>query len=36
MGIIPGVGEFTAQFFSYTYAQKTSKDPDLIGRISRS
>jgi len=32
MGIIPGVGEFTAQFFSYTYAQKTSKAPDLIGK----
>ena len=32
MGMIPGVGEFTAQFFSYTYAQKTSKNPDLIGR----
>ncbi len=31
MGMIPGVGEFTAQFFSYTYAQKTSKKPELIG-----
>ncbi len=31
MGMIPGVGEFTAQFFSYTYAQKTSKNPDLFG-----
>jgi putative tricarboxylic transport membrane protein len=31
MGMIPGVGEFTAQFFSYTYAQKTSKNPELIG-----
>ncbi|MDF1728428.1 MAG: tripartite tricarboxylate transporter permease [Sulfitobacter sp.] len=31
MGIIPGVGEFTAQFLSYTYAQKTSKDPDAFG-----
>ncbi|MBV7380006.1 tripartite tricarboxylate transporter permease [Maritimibacter dapengensis] len=32
MGIIPGVGEFTAQFLSYTYAQKTSKDPDAFGK----
>ncbi|EAV40556.1 hypothetical protein SIAM614_21752 [Stappia aggregata IAM 12614] len=32
MGMIPGVGEFTAQFLSYTYAQKTSKDPDLFGK----
>lgn len=32
MGMIPGVGEFTAQFFSYTYAQKTSKTPDDFGR----
>ena len=31
LGIIPGVGEFTAQFFSYTYAQKTSKKPELFG-----
>jgi len=31
MGMLPGVGEFTAQFFAYTYAQKTSKNPDLIG-----
>lgn len=31
MGMIPGVGEFTAQFFSYTYAQKTSKKPELFG-----
>ena len=30
MGMIPGVGEFTAQFFSYTYAQKTSKQPQLF------
>jgi putative tricarboxylic transport membrane protein len=30
MGIIPGVGEFTAQFLSYTYAQKTSKKPELF------
>lgn len=32
MGIVPGVGEFLAQFFSYTFAQKTSRNPDLIGR----
>lgn len=32
MGMIPGVGEFTAQFFSYAFAQKTSKQPELIGR----
>lgn len=32
MGIVPGVGEFLAQFFSYTFAQKTSRKPDLIGR----
>jgi len=32
MGIIPGVGEFTAQFLSYTYAQKTSKSPELFGK----
>lgn len=31
MGMIPGVGEFTAQFMSYTYAQKTSKRPDDFG-----
>lgn len=31
MGMIPGVGEFTAQFLSYTYAQKTSKRPDDFG-----
>ena len=32
MGMIPGTGEFTAQFMSYTYAQKTSKNPDLFGK----
>ena len=32
MGIIPGVGEFTSQFLSYTYAQKTSKKPELFGK----
>ena len=28
MGMVPGVGEFTAQFMSYSYAQKTSKRPE--------
>lgn len=32
MGMIPGVGEFTAQFLSYSYAQKTSKKPELFGK----
>ncbi len=32
MGMIPGVGEFTAQFMSYTYAQKTSKVPETFGK----
>ncbi|MEM6635776.1 MAG: tripartite tricarboxylate transporter permease [Pseudomonadota bacterium] len=32
LGMIPGTGEFTAQFMSYTYAQKTSKDPDGFGK----
>ncbi|MBY6116678.1 tripartite tricarboxylate transporter permease [Mameliella alba] len=32
MGMIPGVGEFTAQFLSYTYAQKTSKQPEAFGK----
>ncbi len=31
MGMIPGVGEFTAQFLSYTYAQRTSERPDDFG-----
>ena len=31
MGMIPGVGEFTAQFMSYTYAQRTSKAPGNFG-----
>jgi putative tricarboxylic transport membrane protein len=30
--MIPGVGEFTAQFMSYTYAQKTSKTPEDFGK----
>lgn len=32
MGIIPGVGEFTSQFMAYTYAQKTSENPELFGK----
>ncbi|MCP4184645.1 MAG: tripartite tricarboxylate transporter permease [Hyphomicrobiales bacterium] len=32
MGMIPGVGEFTAQFLSYTYARKTSAKPDEFGK----
>jgi len=32
MGIIPGVGEFLAQFFSYTWAQKISKEPHMFGK----
>ena len=32
MGMIPGVGEFTAQFLSYTYAQRTSKKPEQFGK----
>ena len=32
MGIIPGVGEFLAQFISYTYASNTSKRPELFGK----
>lgn len=31
MGMIPGVGEFTAQFMSYTHAQKSSKKPEQFG-----
>lgn len=31
MGIIPGVGEFLAQFFSYSYAASTSKRPEEFG-----
>ncbi len=31
MGIIPGVGEFLAQFFSYSLAMKTSKTPERFG-----
>ncbi|CUH64511.1 Tripartite tricarboxylate transporter TctA family protein [Thalassovita gelatinovora] len=32
MGMIPGVGEFTAQFMSYTSARKLSKTPQAFGR----
>ena len=32
MGIIPGVGEFTAQFLSYTWAQKITKGPSRFGK----
>ncbi len=32
MGIIPGVGEFLAQFFSYSFAMKTSKKPEQFGK----
>ncbi|QBY01463.1 hypothetical protein E2K80_12625 [Rhodophyticola sp. CCM32] len=32
LGMIPGTGEFTAQFMSYTYAQKTSKTPENFGK----
>lgn len=31
MGLMPGVGEFGSQFFSYTLAQKYSKNPDNFG-----
>jgi putative tricarboxylic transport membrane protein len=31
LGMIPGTGEFTAQFMSYTYAQKTSATPEAFG-----
>ncbi len=32
MGMLPGVGEFTAQFMSYTYARKTSDRPETFGK----
>ena len=32
MGIIPGVGEFVAQFFSYSTARALSKKPEQFGR----
>ncbi|MEM1342436.1 MAG: tripartite tricarboxylate transporter permease, partial [Pseudomonadota bacterium] len=31
MGMIPGVGEFTAQFMSYTYARRSSATPEAFG-----
>jgi putative tricarboxylic transport membrane protein len=31
MGMIPGVGEFTAQFMSYTSARRLSKTPEAFG-----
>ena len=31
MGMVPGVGEFTAQFLSYSYAQKSSSSPEQFG-----
>jgi putative tricarboxylic transport membrane protein len=31
MGMIPGVGEFTAQFMSYTTARRLSKTPEQFG-----
>ena len=32
MGIIPGVGEFLAQFFSYNIARSISKKPERFGK----
>lgn len=32
MGLLPGVGEFGSQFFSYTLAQKFSKEPETFGK----
>lgn len=32
MGLLPGVGEFGSQFFSYTLAQKFSKEPEKFGK----
>ncbi len=32
MGMIPGVGEFTSQFLSYTAARRGSKTPDEFGK----
>lgn len=32
MGMIPGVGEFTAQFMSYTSARRRSKTPEEFGK----
>ncbi len=32
MGMIPGVGEFTAQFLAYTTARRSSKTPEAFGK----
>ena len=32
MGMIPGIGEFTAQFLSYTSARRGSKTPEQFGK----
>lgn len=32
MGMIPGVGEFTAQFLSYTLARRQSSEPEAFGK----
>lgn len=32
MGILPGVGEFLAQFFAYSTARRASKTPELFGK----
>ncbi len=32
MGVLPGVGEFLAQFFAYTTARNGSKTPDKFGK----
>ncbi len=32
MGMIPGVGEFTAQFMSYTVARNRSSEPEKFGK----
>ncbi|MEM9063454.1 MAG: tripartite tricarboxylate transporter permease [Pseudomonadota bacterium] len=32
MGMIPGVGEFTAQFLSYTTARRVSRAPERFGK----
>ena len=32
MGVLPGVGEFLAQFFAYTSARERSKTPEMFGK----
>ncbi len=32
IGVLPGVGEFLAQFFSYSSARKASKEPESFGK----